>query len=334
MLQRKKEITMKFVCVVVSVFWGLFLIFVNKTWSGEVYPARPITLIALFPPGGVADVTARAIASAASEYLGTSVIVLNKPGAGGTIGLDYLKNSKPDGYTLANAGIPQVSQAVYTFAVNWGPKDFAAIIGYANLNAAYVVRSDAPWKSFDEWVQYVKKNPGFKVGDYGPLSSSHIITEWLAKKYNLKVVSVHFQGDAPGIMTLLGGHIDLYGAFGSHAPHVKAGKLRTLLQVSGEPLDTDPKSVTRLMDLPGTSVFSVLVDVPFAIWAPKGIPDPIQLKLNEAFKKAIEKPEFVRTLQSLHMSVQYYDAKRVSEMAIKNQEEFGALIKELGLQIK
>lgn len=318
----------------VRYFLGLLAMILEKPSAQEVFPTKPITLLVGFPPGGPADITARSYAPAASKLLGQPVVVLNKPGAGGTVAIDFLASSKPDGYTLVDAGLSTLAYGMHTQGVSWGPKDFTVILGHTLYNFAVVIRSDAPWKNFDEWVQYVREKPGFKYGTYGALSTMHIMMEWIGKRLNLKLVPVHFPGDAPGVTSLLGGHIQAQLVAGGHASLIRAGKLRTLLQVTSEPVDADTKSVARLKNvLPDAPM--ELVGLPRGIFGPKGLPVPIQEKLNEAFKKAtVENPEFIRTHQLMNMAVEYHDPKELQEALIKLYEDFGKLLKSLGLERK
>jgi tripartite-type tricarboxylate transporter receptor subunit TctC len=314
--------------------FALLAINVGKSSAQEPFPTKPITLLIGFPPGGVSDISARSYAPAASKLLGQPVVVLNKPGAGGTLAIDVLAGSKPDGYTLADTAFSTMAYAMHTHGVSWGPKDFRVILGHTIGNQAVVIRSDAPWKNFDEWVQYVRQNPGFKYGTYGALGTMHIMMEWIAKRLDLKMVPVHFPGDAPGITNLLGGHIQAYLANGGHAAQIKAGKLRTLLQMSAEPVDADPKSVARLKDVLPDAPIEV-VGLPRGILAPKGIPDSVHAKLNEVFKKAtVENPDFVRTQRLMNLPVEYHDPKELQMILIKAHEDLGKLMKSLGLERK
>jgi tripartite-type tricarboxylate transporter receptor subunit TctC len=312
----------------------LFAMMLEKPFAQEAFPTKPITVLVGFPPGGPADITARSYAPAASKLLGQPVIVLNKPGAGGTVAIDTLAGSKPDGYTLVEAGLSTLAYGMHTQGVSWGPKDFTIILGHTLYNFAVVIRSDAPWKSFDEWVQYVRENPGFKYGTYGALSTMHIMMEWIAKRLNLKMVPVHFPGDAPGMTSLLGGHIQAQLVAGTHASLIKAGKLRTLLQVTSEPVDADAKSVARLKNvLPDAPM--ELVKFPRGIFGPKGMPVAIQEKLNETFMKAsVENPEFIKTHQLMNMAVEYHGPKELQEGLQELYEDFGKILKNLGLERK
>jgi tripartite-type tricarboxylate transporter receptor subunit TctC len=313
---------------------GSMAIMGERSFAQENFPTKPLTLLVGFPPGGVSDTAARAIAPGASECLGQPVTVQNKPGAGGTIAIDFVVNSKPDGYTLINAGTSTLAYGMYTKGVKWGPKDFTLILGHSAYNYAFVGRADAPWKNFDEWVAYVRKNPGFKYGTYGALGTMHIVMEWTAKRLNLKLVPVHFKGDSPGIRALLGGHIQAHCAAGGHAAQVKAGKLRTILQVSGEPVDKDAASVGRLRVVLPDAPLDV-VDLPIGVFGPKGIPPATRDKLVRCIKKAtVDNPKFIKTHQLMNLPVTYYDPDEVQTRLFEVYERFGKLMKELGLERK
>jgi len=318
---------MSVILAVVSIIIG------GISFAADNFPSRPISLLVGFPPGGVSDAAARAIAPVSSECLGQPVTVINKPGAGGTVAIDYVSKSKPDGYTLINAGTSTLGYGMYTKGVSWGPKDFTIILGHSVYNYAVVIPADAPYKNFDEWVQYVRKNPGFKYGTYGALGTMHIVMEWIAKRLNLELVPVHFKGDSPGVKALLGGHIQAHCAAGGHAAQVKAGKFRTLLQMSGEPVDSDAKSVARLEDVLPDAPLDV-VGLPIGVFGPKSISPSVRAKLHECFKKAIESPMFIRAHEVMNLPVKYYSPEEMKRRLLEVHDSFGKLMKELGLERK
>ena len=168
-------------------------------------------------------------------------------------------------------------------------EDFAPIIGYARMNIAFICRADAPWKTWDEWVAYARSNPGAKYGTWGANGGAHLAMEWMSRQENIKVKPVHFKGDSAGITNLMGGHIEIYGAAGSHASLVKSGKLRTLLQLSGIPTDPDTKSVSFFADkYPNGPIH--YMSAPFAVFGPKNIPEDIRNKLTAAFRAGAQDP--------------------------------------------
>jgi tripartite-type tricarboxylate transporter receptor subunit TctC len=304
---------------------------VSPCLAKQKFPTQPISLYVGFPPGGVAGNSARAIAPGTSNALGERVIVVNKPGAGGTIAADFVVHAKPDGYTLINATTTTLAYSMFTKGVNWSPKDFTIILGYTSPNFALVTPADAPWKNFDEWVQYVKKHPEFIYGDYGNLGTMHIMMEWLSRELNIKTKPLHFKGDGPGITAVLGGHIQMYASSGSHVAQVKAGKLRTILQVSGEAKDKDAKNVTTFKARFPNAPFEVF-DLPFGIFGPKGIPDDIRAKLTAAFKKGAKSKECVRALAQMNMTVKFTEPDPLEKEVTSANEKLGKMIKELGLQ--
>jgi tripartite-type tricarboxylate transporter receptor subunit TctC len=205
------------------------------------------------------------------------------------------------------------------------------ILGYTSPNFALVTPTDAPWKTFDEWVKHVREHPGFTYGTYGALGTMHIMMDWLGRELNLKIVPVHFKGDAPALTAVLGGHVQACVSSGSHVAQVKAGKLRTLLQVSGESKDTDSKVVPRFKDRFPNGPKEVF-DLPFGIFGPKGIPNDIRTKLTEAFKKGARSEACKLTLAQMDMSVEIVEPDRLEKDLISAHEKLSKMISELGLK--
>ncbi|MCB2192057.1 MAG: tripartite tricarboxylate transporter substrate binding protein [Deltaproteobacteria bacterium] len=301
--------------------------------AADTFPNKPVNIYVGFPPGGVAGNSARAIGTPAAKFLGQPTAIMHKPGAGGTLAVSYVSEQEPDGYTLINAGTSTLATAMFTKGVKWGPNDFTMILGYTAFNFALVTRADAPWKNFDEWVDYVRKHPGFKYATYGALGTMHLFMEWLAKELKLDMVPVHFKGDSPAVAALLGGHLQIYCGAGGQAPHVKAGTLRTLLQISGEPKDANAKDVPRLSQkLPKAPV--ELFTLPIGIFGPKGMSASVAAKLTEAFTKAAKAPECAKALQQMNMNVKIVGPEELHKNLVAGQKQFGALIKELKLKRK
>lgn len=268
---------------------------------------------------------------AASKILGQPVVISYKPGAVGTIAADFLVNSKPDGYTIMEYQGSSVAFRKITHGVTWGPKDFTFILGHTAFNYSIGIRADAPWKNFDEWVQYVKEHPGFKYATFGALSTPHIIMEWMGRRLGLNIIPLHTKGSAESIPMLLGGHVQAVMCSGGQAPQIKAGKMRTLLQITEEPLDADPKPITRMKDVFPDAPLNI-ARVPIGIFGPKGIAEPIRARLSEVFKKAtVENPDFIRSQETMNIPVRYYEPKELEELFPKAQQEFEKLFRSLGL---
>jgi len=316
--------------------WGILFIALvalngNFAFAQEKYPTKPVNLVVGYAPGGLNDIQVRSIAPQLSKELGQNVIVINKPGAGTTLAINYIANAKPDGYTLMSGGFYGIVTAPYMYDISWNPEDFTYIMGHSNYNFGIVVREDAPWKTFQEWVDHVRKNPGFKYGSYGNLTPMHVLMEWIGRELGLKIVHIPYTGGAPALTALLGGHIEIYGSAGTHIPMVKAGKIRTLLHIKG-----------KIADLPGTKVQQInelfkyppleIIDLPIGIFGPKGLPAPIFQKLTEALKKSIiENPDFLKANDTLNMEVSYVSPDDSVKLVKKSYLTYGTLIKDLNL---
>ncbi len=299
--------------------------------AADKFPSQPINLYVGFPPGGVAGNSAHAIATPAAEFVGQPTVIINKPGAGGTLAVSYVSEQAPDGYNLINAGTSTLATAMFTEDVQWGPGDFTMILGYTAFNFALVARADAPYKTFDEWVAYVRAHPGYKYADYGALGTMHIFMEWLNRELDLKMTPVHFKGDNPGVTAVLGGHVAVYCGAGGQAPHVKAGTLRTLLQISGEPLDANSDTVARLLvKFPKAPVDAFTL--PIGIFGPKGIPAPVRDKLTAAYTKAAQSQACVTALKQMNMTVNIVSPEELEKKLKLGHEQFKQLTTELGLK--
>ena len=175
--------------------------------SAQQFPAKPVTLICPWPAGGSTDGSLRALAEATAKYLGQPIIIDNKPGASGSLGAVAMLNAKPDGYTLTQVAIsvlrlPHIQKTPYDPIA-----DLTYIIGVSGYTFGVVVRSDAPWKTWAEFVAYAKANPDkVTYGTPGANTSLHITMEEIGFKQGLKWLHVPYKG-APTMVGLLGGHI-------------------------------------------------------------------------------------------------------------------------------
>ena len=279
-----------------------------------VYPTRPIELYVGYPAGGSADLTARVLAESASKYLGQPIVIINKPGAGTVVELVALKNAKPDGYTigsLATAGmINQYMQKVDYDTTT----DFTPIIHYAGWIAGIVVRSDAPWKDFNQFVSYAKAHPGkIRFSTAGRGTQQHLTMVRLGQELGVDWVHIPYKGGPAAISAVLAGDVEATAQTGEWAQYVRDGKMRLLVTFGTKRTDAFP-------DAPALSEFGVTFDPPnsLGLVGPKGMSAPIVAKLHDAFKKAMADPAFQKALDSTSMLRIY-----------KDPQEYGAFISEL-----
>jgi len=282
---------------------------IGAALAQDVYPSKAITLVVPFPPGGVADIVGRPFADALSRELKTPVIIENKPGAGGGIGMGFVAKAKPDGYTLllalSSISILPEADKVIGRAPLYQLDQFAPIARLTADPTVLAVRTDSPWKTLAEFVADAKKRPGaISYGSSGNYGTMHMPMEMFAQSAGVKLLHVPFTGAGPAVVALLGGSIDAVASGPSTViPHVKAGKLRVLGSWGDK----------RLVSLPDVATLSEAgYDAVFfqwsALFAPAGTPEPVLAKLREAARVAAADPRFVGALASVDTPVQYLDA--------------------------
>jgi tripartite-type tricarboxylate transporter receptor subunit TctC len=289
----------------------LALLALACAWStavaDEPYPSRPITLVAPFPPGGVADLTARPVAAAMEKALKNPVGVVNKVGAAGAVGMQYVATSKPDGYTLllALSSISIIPEADKLFGrpPAFTIDQFAPIALISADPTILVVRSESPWKTAREFIDDAKKRPGqisySSSGIYGTL---HMAMELLSQAAGIKLRHVPHAGAGPALTAILGGHVDALASGPAVViPHIKAGKLRALAGWGSQ----------RVAALPDVPTFAELgyPEAEFYIWAgvfaPKGTPEPVLAKLREATRAAVGDPAFKGAMDKLETPITF-----------------------------
>ncbi|HEU5324014.1 MAG TPA: tripartite tricarboxylate transporter substrate binding protein [Methylomirabilota bacterium] len=273
----------------------------------DAFPSRPISVVAPFPPGGVADLTARPVAAAMEKVLKNPVGVVNKTGAAGAVGMQFVATSKPDGYTLllALSSISIIPEADKLFGrpPAFTVDQFAPIALISADPTILVVRAESPWKTAREFVEDAKKRPGqisfSSSGIYGTL---HMAMELLSHAAGVKLRHVPYAGAGPALTAILGGHVDALASGPAVVlPHIASGKLRPLAGWGDK----------RVAALPEVPTFRELgyPEAEFYIWAglfaPKGTPEPVLARLRAAVKQAVADPEFKAAMDKLQTPVAF-----------------------------
>ena len=273
----------------------------------DAYPARPVTLVAPFPPGGVADLTARPVAAALEKVLKQPVAVVNKTGAAGAVGMQFVASSKPDGYTLllALSSISIIPEADKLFG-RQPAYTVDQLVPLALISAdptVLVVRAESPWKTAKEFVDDAKRRPGeisySSSGIYGTL---HMAMELLSHAAGIKLRHVPHAGAAPALTAILGGHVDALASGPAVVlPHIKGGKLRALAGWGDR----------RVAALPDVPTFKELgyPGAEFYIWAgvfaPRGTPEPVLARLREAMRTAVADPDFKAAMDKIETPIAF-----------------------------
>jgi tripartite-type tricarboxylate transporter receptor subunit TctC len=308
------------------------LFFINAltgiAFAQEKYPDKPINFIIGYPAGGSTDVCARPLVAAASKILGQPVVVVNKPGGASAVAMASLKNEKPDGYTIgilpSGAVLSQHMRKVpYDSA-----KDFTPILQYAVYLYGLVVQTNSPWKTFQEFIEFAKANPGkIRYSTAGPGTPQHLVMERLALKEKIKWTHIPFEGGPSAIANLLGGHVEASSQTTEWKKHVEAGTLRLLAVYGEKRMSSFPNAPTLLelgYDITAPSLICVV--------GPKGLSPQIVETLHNAFKKAMEDPDFIKIGQQMDQPVLYRSPQDLAKHLVQMNEEMGGLIRSLGLR--
>jgi tripartite-type tricarboxylate transporter receptor subunit TctC len=299
----------------------------------QAWPNKPISLIVPFPVGGTTDVLARALADKLTVSLGQTVIVESKPGAGATLGADYVAKSKPDGYTLLMGAVHHtIAASVYKKLPYDFQKDFAPITTVALVPNVLVVNAATPAKNVAELVAMIKPQPGkFNYGSNGNGTAQHLIGTQFENLTGTDLVHVPYKGSGPLSTDLLGGQITM--SFDTVTPvlqHIKSGKLRALAV-------TTAKRASSLPDVPtlqeaGLKGFDV--GTWFGVLAPAATPKEIVTRLNAEMVKVIQSPEFRKRMDEIGAEPVGNSGEQMAQQIKGETEKFARLVKDAKVTIE
>jgi tripartite-type tricarboxylate transporter receptor subunit TctC len=295
------------------------------------FPDRPITMVVPFPPGGLADTVARPVAEAMSRELKVPVVVENKPGAGGGIGMAAVAKAKPDGYTilmsLSSYTVLPEADKLFGRAPMYQLDQLKPVARFTADPTVFAVRADAPWKTLQDFVSDARANPGkFTYGSSGNYGTMHVPMAMFAGTAGIKMVHVPYTGAGPAIVGLLGGQVDaLSTGPATVVQQVKAGKVRVLAHWGD----------VRLVSLPDVpSMKDSGTNVEYAQWsglfAPAGTPDAVLQRLREAARAAANDPRVKDVLLSAGSPVQYLDAPEFQRYVDADAAKMADVVKRIG----
>jgi tripartite-type tricarboxylate transporter receptor subunit TctC len=295
----------------------------------EPYPSRPISIVNPFPPGGIADLTARPLASTFERLLKQPVVVVNKAGAAGAVGAQFASVAKPDGYTLLIA-LVSISSTPEVDKLFGRPATYTRdqFVGIARLNAdPPVLAVNGPWKTLKELIDDAKKRSGeITFASSGPYGASHLPLEMFLQAAGLKMRHLPTTGGNPATMAVLGGHAQLWASPPAlAAPHVEAGKMRVLATWGA----------TRLAAFPDVPTLKELgYDIEYYIWtglfAPRGIPAHVLQTLRDATRRAVQDDEFKAAMDKAKTPIAYQDADEFKAFWDADAKRIAAVIHFIG----
>lgn len=297
--------------------------------DGDVarYPQRPINLVVAFSPGGTVDLMFRLVAREVERVLGQPVVVLNKAGGGGNVAVAAIASAKPDGYTVGQAPGQTIFVMPFLEKLRYNPaKDLTFIAQFAEASFAIVVRKDSPFTSLKDLVAYARQNADkLNYGTNAATGVANLVVDQIGKKENVQFTNIPFKGSPEAQTALLGSHI-AFTAGEFNASLVDGGQIRVLALFSERSRPEYPQTPTLKelgYDIP-SPVFHVIA-------GPKGMPEAIVKKLDEAVATAVKEPRFIKGAQELRIPIVYRNNKELSEYVARNYEVFGKLLAEMGL---
>lgn len=298
----------------------------------EAFPGRAITMIVPFPPGGVADITARPTAAAMEKVLKQSIAVVNRPGAGGAVGNAAVANAKPDGYTigmvLSSISVIPAADELFNRKPAYSLDQLDALALISADPTILVVHPSLPVKSLKELVALARAKAGemsySTSGTYGAL---HMPMEMFVHAAKIRMRHVPTNGGGPAITAVLGGHVELTaGGPAAISAHVKAGKMRPIASWGA----------ARHASYPAIPTFKELgyKDVEYYIWAgmfaPRGTPEPVMKVLRNAARRAVQDPDFKATMAKVDSIVDYKDAPEFQRYWMADAKRLAALVRVVG----
>jgi tripartite-type tricarboxylate transporter receptor subunit TctC len=295
----------------------------------QTFPEKNITLLHAYSPGSSSSVTLRALGEAASRTLGKRIIIEDKPGAGGALAPTYmLKMGKPDGYTLSQLPqpilrIPHIQKVEFDVL-----NDFTWIIRIVDYTYALVVRNDAQWRNLTELVNSAKANPGkLTYATSGVGVTMHMVMEELASMNGIKWVHAPHRTTSEMMNAVIGGHIDMVAAAVSYAPLVDAGKIRVLAILGANRIKRWPQIPTAK-----EQGYDVNASSSYGIGGPKGMDPKIVKTLHDAFRKGLDDPDFIRTMEQYDQVRSYLNTEDYTRWAREQYAAEKLVVERFGLK--
>ncbi|HEV7804003.1 MAG TPA: tripartite tricarboxylate transporter substrate binding protein [Burkholderiales bacterium] len=295
------------------------------------YPSKPIQMVVPFPPGGVADITGRPTAQVMGKLLKQPIVIVNKSGAGGAVGMATVAKGRPDGYTilmaLSSISVIPVAERLQGRTPSYELKELAPIALISADPTVLVVRADGPYKSLKEFVAAAKAQPGkINYASSGVYGTLHVAMEIFAQAAGIKLYHIPYQGGGPAVTALLGGQVEALASGPSAAlAQIKGGKMRALATWGD-------KRVASLPEVP--SMKELGYNAEFYIWsglfAPAATPAPIRQKLRDTVRRTVSEPEFKDAMTRIETPIAYMDAPEFQKFLERDAKRLESAVMRIG----
>lgn len=307
---------------------AVFCLLSLSSLSADEYPSKPINVYIPYSGGGTTDVSARMLTNMAQPFFKTPLVAINKPGGGSALMHGLIAKAKPDGYTIGILVTAALTRIPHLREVNYNPmEDFTPIMQFAVYQHGLAIRSDSPYKTFEEFIDYARKNP-YKVtySTAGTGSGQHLVMEYLAIKENIKWTHIPYKGGIPAVTACLGEHVTAVAQSTEWKSYVLSGQLR-LLAVFGEKRISSFPDVRTLREI-GYD-YSLISGM--GIVGPKGMDQKVVKQIEDAFINASREKGFHKLLNRLDLLSLERNRDTLNQMLKEEYVQKGKLIKSLGL---
>jgi tripartite-type tricarboxylate transporter receptor subunit TctC len=330
--RKRPSLKVKTAMIVIMLFFPS--VFLPDAFSQERFPVRPVTVKIVFPPGGSVDTGCRPLFEAATKIMGQPVVAHNQPGASGTLGPSSLKAVKPDGYTLSTALITLLSLPYMEDVVFDPMKDFTYIIQLFASQFGIMVRADSPWKTLKDLVEYARQHPNeIKYSASTPGNIHQFAMQEIALREKIKWDIVPYPGGGQAVMALLGGHVQVTSQdLASAVAQIESGKVRILAVYAGGSATERSKKFPNVPTL--KEIGYPHWTAPVGIVGPAGMDRRIVRFLHDSFKKAMENPTFLSTIDKFDVVSSYLNTEDYDRYMRENYTIFGEAVRQAGLQKK
>jgi tripartite-type tricarboxylate transporter receptor subunit TctC len=305
-----------------AVLFVLSFMVVMPGWAAD-FPTKEVQIIIPWAAGGATDLIFRALAATTGKYLGKPVVVVNKPGGGGAVGYTEGMKAAPDGYILTAAVTPMtILPHQVTTAFTY--KNFEPILNVVSDPSMFLIRSDAPWKSLKEFLDYAKQNPDMiTVGNSGAGGGVHLVALAFEKAAGVKFNHIPFSGGGPSVTALLGGHVNAVSVSPPEGiPQIQAGKLKIIALFA-------EKRLAMFPDVP--TVKEQGINFAMGMWrglaAPKGTSPDVIKKLHDAFKQGMDDPVLKKNAADMAVNLDYLGPEAFGKLIAGDHDFYEKLVK-------
>jgi tripartite-type tricarboxylate transporter receptor subunit TctC len=319
----------KVAIIVISV--GLIL-GASTGWTSDVYPNKQIQLICPFAPGGDSDLSARVAADKLQEILGQPIVIVNKPGAGSALGINFVIGSKSDGYTLLTSSAPMVFLPIIMAQPPFKIDDLVPVGRLATYNNLVVVNKGLPVKNMAEFIAHTRKNPGtLSYSSPGVGTTGHFIGELINMETKLDLQHIPYPGVAPAVTALVGNHVQAaFISLSASLPHIKSGAIKPLAVLASKRDPEVPQVPTAVEEGFG----SLIAPSYHIIYAPAKIPTPVLKKLESALEKALEDREVAKKIGAMSLHTSFLGSQESRKFLDDETRKWSAVAKKANIVIK